>query len=41
MSAKKLIEKSDVVIVATNHSCYKKLKIKKNKSIIDLSGHLN
>ena len=41
VSAKKLIEKSDVVILATNHSCYKKLKIKNNKSIIDLSGHLN
>ncbi len=40
VSAKKLIEKSDVVIIATNHSRYKNLKIKRNKTLIDLSGHL-
>ncbi len=40
ISTKKLIEKSDVVIIATNHGCYKNLKIKRNKTIIDLSGHL-
>ena len=40
VGAKKLIEKSDVIIVATNHSCYKNLKIKRNKVLIDLSGHL-
>jgi len=40
ISEKKLIDKSDIIIIGTNHKRYKKFKIKKNKGIIDLSGYL-
>ena len=40
ISEKKLINKSDTIIIGTNHKRYKKIKITKNKGIIDLSGYL-
>ena len=36
-----LVKKSDIIIISTPHSSYKKLKIPKKKKIIDIWGHLN
>ena len=33
-----LIKKADIIIIATPHKAYKKLKIKKNKVLIDIWG---
>jgi len=33
-----LIKKSDIIIVATPHKAYKKLKINKNKVLVDIWG---
>jgi len=33
-----LIKKSDIIIIGTPHKAYKKLKIKKNKTLIDIWG---
>ena len=33
-----LIKKSDIIILSTPHKAYKKLKIKKNKILIDVWG---
>ena len=41
VSEKELISKSKVIIIGTNHSKYKRLKIPKNKELIDLSGFIN
>ena len=35
---KVLIKKSDIIILATPHNAYKKLKIKKNKIVVDIWG---
>ena len=35
---KELIRKSDIIILSAPHKAYKKLKIKKNKIIIDIWG---
>ena len=40
ISKKKLLNKSDIIIIGTNHKQYKKLKITKKKIIIDISGYL-
>lgn len=34
----KLIDKSDIIIIATPHKAYKKLKIRKNKLLVDFWG---
>jgi UDP-N-acetyl-D-mannosaminuronic acid dehydrogenase len=36
MNKNKLIKKSDIIIVGAPHRCYKKIKISKNKHLIDL-----
>ena len=36
-----LIKKSDIIIIGTPHKAYKKLKIKKNKVLIDIWGIVN
>jgi UDP-N-acetyl-D-mannosaminuronic acid dehydrogenase len=36
-----LVKKSDIIIISTPHSAYKKIKISKNKKIIDIWGHRN
>jgi UDP-N-acetyl-D-mannosaminuronic acid dehydrogenase len=36
-----LIKKSDIIIVGTPHKAYKKLKIKRNKILIDIWGIVN
>jgi len=41
VSEKKLISKSKVIIIGTNHSKYKRIKIPKDKELIDLSGFIN
>ena len=41
ITKKKLIEKSDIIIVSTPHSSYKKIKIPKKKLLIDIWGHIN
>ncbi len=41
ISEKKLIRKSDIIIIGTNHKKYKNLKIDKKKTVIDISGYLN
>ena len=41
LELKKLIKKCNVLILATNHSIYKNLKISKSKKLIDLSGMIN
>ena len=33
-----LLKKSDIIIIATPHKAYKKLKIKKNKVLVDIWG---
>ena len=33
-----LIKKSDIIIIASPHKAYKKLKIKKNKVLVDIWG---
>ena len=33
-----LIKKSDIIIIASPHNAYKKLKIKKNKILVDIWG---
>ena len=33
-----LIKKSDIIILATPHKAYKRLKIKKNKTVVDIWG---
>ena len=35
---KDLVKKSDIIILATPHKAYKKLKIRKNKILIDIWG---
>ena len=40
ISEKKLIYKSDIIIIGTNHKQYINLKINKKKQLIDLSGYL-
>ena len=35
---KSLIKKSDIIILSAPHKAYKKLKIKKNKILIDIWG---
>lgn len=41
ITKKKLIEKSDIIIISTPHSSYKKIKIPKKKLLIDIWGHIN
>ena len=41
VTKEKIIEKSNVIIVATNHSAYKGLNVLKNTKIIDLWGIIN
>ena len=41
ITKKKLIEKSDIIIISTPHSAYKKIKVSKKKLIIDIWGHTN
>lgn len=36
-----VVKKSDIIIISSPHSVYKKLKISKNKKIIDIWGHRN
>lgn len=38
ISKKDLVEKSDIIILATPHKAYKKLKIGKNKTLVDIWG---
>ena len=38
ISKKDLVEKSDIIILATPHKAYKKLKIRKNKTLVDIWG---
>ena len=38
VSKKVLVNKSDIIIISTPHKEYKKLKISKNKTIIDIWG---
>ena len=33
-----LVKKSDIIIISTPHKVYKKLKIKKNKILVDIWG---
>ena len=35
-----LIRKSDIIIISTPHSVYKKVKIPNNKILIDIWGHI-
>tara|TARA_B100000029_G_C17195290_1_gene822251 strand:- start:96 stop:365 length:270 start_codon:yes stop_codon:yes gene_type:complete len=37
---KLLINKSDIIIVGTPHKAYRNLKIKKNKVLFDIWGHI-
>ena len=41
ITKKKLIEKSDIIIISTPHYSYKKIKIPKKKLLIDIWGHIN
>jgi UDP-N-acetyl-D-mannosaminuronic acid dehydrogenase len=41
ISIKKLIKKSDIIIVSTPHTIYKKIKIPNNKIILDIWGIIN
>ena len=41
ITKKKLIKKSDIIIISTPHSAYKKIKVPKKKLIIDIWGHTN
>jgi len=36
ISKKKLIRKSDIIIIATPHKAYRNIKIQKNKALIDV-----
>ncbi len=36
-----VIKKSDIIIISTPHTAYKKIKISKNKLLIDIWGHKN
>ena len=38
ISKNDLVKKSDIIILATPHKAYKKLKIKKNKTVVDIWG---
>ena len=38
ISKNDLIKKSDIIILATPHKAYKRLKIKKNKTVVDIWG---
>ena len=38
ISKNDLVKKSDIIILATPHKAYKRLKIKKNKTVIDIWG---
>ena len=38
ISKNDLVKKSDIIILATPHKAYKRLKIKKNKTIVDIWG---
>ncbi len=35
-----LVKKSDIIIIATPHKAYKKLRISKNKILVDIWGHI-
>ena len=35
-----LVKKSDIIIIATPHKAYKKLRINKNKILVDIWGHI-
>ena len=41
ITKKELIKKSDIIIISTPHSAYKKIKIPKKKVLIDIWGHTN
>ena len=36
LDKKELVNKSDIIIIATGHKEYKKIKISKNKIVIDI-----
>ena len=38
ISKNDLVKKSDIIILATPHKAYKRLKIKKNKTVVDIWG---
>ena len=38
ISKKDLVKKSDIIILATPHKAYKKLKKRKNKTLVDIWG---
>ena len=40
-TTKNLIKKSDIIVILVNHNEFKKLKIIKNKKVLDISGLLN
>ena len=40
VSKKKLIDKSDIIIIASPHSAYKKIRVPKKKLLIDIWGHV-
>lgn len=41
ITKKELIKKSDIIIISTPHSAYKKIKITKKKVLVDIWGHTN
>ena len=41
VNIKDLINRSDIIIISSPHKAYKKIKLPKNKVLIDIWGHTN